>query len=141
MKTRLWIVLLIVVAWTSFLIGYSVSALTGVKPPAAEVKGAGGHARAAGETEARAGGGRGGTSEGWGRRLRRGRGKVQGWGRRLQRRRRTPEDRRCASEGRGGRLRQQGLVPCQLTSPYGVLGRRRSSTYNRVRLRPAPPSG
>src|SRR2546428_7863861 len=33
------------------------------------------------------------------------------------------------------------LGPVQLTSPYFVLGRRRSSTYNRVRLRPAPPSG
>jgi hypothetical protein len=29
----------------------------------------------------------------------------------------------------------------RLTSSYFVLGRRRSSTYNRVRLRPAPPSG
>ena len=56
MKTRLWIVLLIVVAWTGFLIGYSVSALTGVKPPAAEVKGAGGDAGAAEESEAGAGG-------------------------------------------------------------------------------------
>src|SRR4030095_9883663 len=28
-----------------------------------------------------------------------------------------------------------------LTSPYFVLGRRRSSTYNRVRLRPTTPSG
>ena len=56
MKTRLWIVLLIVVAWTSFLIGYSVSALTGVSRPAAGVKGAGGYAGAAEESEAEAGG-------------------------------------------------------------------------------------
>lgn len=56
MKTRLWIVLLIVVAWTSFLIGYSVSALTGVSRPATEVKGAGGYAGAAEESEAEAGG-------------------------------------------------------------------------------------
>ncbi len=32
-------------------------------------------------------------------------------------------------------------MPSQLTSPHGVLGRRRSSTYNSVRLRSAPPSG
>src|SRR3972149_3621754 len=107
MKTRLWIVLLIVVAWTSFLIGYSVSALTGVKPPAAEVKGAGGIAGAAEGSEA--GGGRG-------------RGKVQGWGRRLQRRRRTPEDRRCASQGRSRRLRQQGLVNSTTILGGGLAG-------------------
>src|SRR2546429_541393 len=41
---------------------------------------------------------------------------------------RPPRPRRC-------------LVPGQLTSPCFVLGRRRSSTYTRVRLRPAPPSG
>jgi hypothetical protein len=29
----------------------------------------------------------------------------------------------------------------QLSSPYFLLGRRRSSTYNRVRLRPTTPSG
>src|SRR3990172_9191393 len=56
MKTRLWIVLLIVVAWTSFLIGYSVPALTGVSRPAAGVKGAGGYAGTAEESEAEAGG-------------------------------------------------------------------------------------
>jgi hypothetical protein len=32
-------------------------------------------------------------------------------------------------------------MPLQLTSPYFVLGRRRSSTYNRVRLWPTTPSG
>ena len=31
-------------------------------------------------------------------------------------------------------------MPLQLTSPI-ILGRRRSSTYNRVRLRPTTPSG
>ena len=31
MKTSLWIVLLVVVAWVAFLIGYSVSALTGMQ--------------------------------------------------------------------------------------------------------------
>ena len=56
MQTRLWIIFVVVVAWTSFLIGYSVSALTGGKPPAAEVKGAGGYAGAAEESEAGAGG-------------------------------------------------------------------------------------
>src|SRR3990172_7082080 len=59
MKTRLWIVLLIVVAWTSFLIGYSVSALTGVSRPAPGGEGAGGDARAGGETAAEGGGGGG----------------------------------------------------------------------------------
>ncbi len=32
-------------------------------------------------------------------------------------------------------------MPSQLTSPHGVLGCRRASTYNRVRLGSAPPSG
>ena len=32
-------------------------------------------------------------------------------------------------------------MPLQLTSPYFVLVRRRSSTYNRVRLRPTTLSG
>ena len=31
MKTSFWIVLLVVVAWVAFLIGYSVSALTGMQ--------------------------------------------------------------------------------------------------------------
>ena len=30
MKTSLWMVMLVVVAWVAFMIGYSVSALTGV---------------------------------------------------------------------------------------------------------------
>jgi hypothetical protein len=42
MKTSLWMVLVIVVAWISFLIGYGVSALTGVGQPAADVTAAGG---------------------------------------------------------------------------------------------------
>lgn len=56
MQTRLWIIFVVVVAWIGFLIGYSVSALTGVKPPAAEVKGAGGYAGAAEESKPGAGG-------------------------------------------------------------------------------------
>ena len=63
MKTRLWIVLLVVVAWTSFLIGYSVSALTGLKRPAAEVTWAGGDRGAAEGSRAKAGG-YGGAAEG-----------------------------------------------------------------------------
>jgi tetrahydromethanopterin S-methyltransferase subunit D len=44
MKTSLWIVLLVAVAWASFLIGYSVSALTGGTPPATAVTaGSGGY--------------------------------------------------------------------------------------------------
>lgn len=42
MRTGLWIVLLVVVAWTSFLIGYSVSALTGMKRPAVQAPAAAG---------------------------------------------------------------------------------------------------
>src|SRR3990172_8617232 len=49
MQTRLWIIFVVVVAWTSFLIGYSVSALTGGKPPAPEVKGAGGYGGGGGQ--------------------------------------------------------------------------------------------
>ena len=61
MKTRLWIVLLVVVAWTSFLIGYSVSALTGLKRPAverpaAEASGTGGYSGAGERARAGAGG-------------------------------------------------------------------------------------
>lgn len=60
MNTRLWIVLLVVVAWTSFLIGYSVSALTGVKRPAVErpaaEAGAGGYGGAAEGAKEGAGG-------------------------------------------------------------------------------------
>lgn len=57
MKTRLWIVLLVVVAWISFLIGYSVSALTGVKRPAAEVTATGGgYGATRGGSKAAAGG-------------------------------------------------------------------------------------
>ena len=60
MQTRLWIVLLVVVAWTSFLIGYSVSALTGVKRsaaerPAAEAGAAGGYTGAAERSRAGSG--------------------------------------------------------------------------------------
>ena len=62
MKTRLWIVLLVVVAWTSFLIGYSLSALTGARP-AAEVTGAGGDRGAAEGSRPKAGG-YGGAAEG-----------------------------------------------------------------------------
>ncbi|OGK78543.1 MAG: hypothetical protein A2X51_11590 [Candidatus Rokubacteria bacterium GWC2_70_24] len=67
MKTRLWIVLLVVVAWTSFLIGYSVSALTGMKRPAAErpaaeASGTGGYS-GAGERARAGAGGYGGSAE------------------------------------------------------------------------------
>ncbi len=57
MKTGLWIVLLVAVAWTSFLIGYGVSALTGVKRPTVEVTATGGgYGAAAGGSGAAAGG-------------------------------------------------------------------------------------
>lgn len=57
MKTRLWIVLLVVVAWTSFLIGYSVSALTGTKRSAGGVTATGGgYGAASGGAGAAAGG-------------------------------------------------------------------------------------
>lgn len=56
MKTRLWIVLLVVVAWTSFLIGYSVSALTGTKGSAGGAAAGGGYGVAAGGSGAGAGG-------------------------------------------------------------------------------------
>src|SRR3989304_791364 len=113
MKTRLWVVLPSVVAWPSFLIGYSVSALTGGKPPAAEVKGAGGYAGAAEESEAGAGGdgaGRpkaraGGCGGGGGRGG--GRGPAEAGG--------------GAAEGGGGRLRGGK----RLTPPAGGPGPRK----------------
>ncbi|OGK85360.1 MAG: hypothetical protein A2X52_03025 [Candidatus Rokubacteria bacterium GWC2_70_16] len=60
MSTSLWIVMVIVVAWTSFLIGYGVSALTAVKQqPAAEVSAPGGGYGAAREGAPAAAGGYG----------------------------------------------------------------------------------
>src|SRR2546427_7221554 len=38
-------------------------------------------------------------------------------------------------------ISRDSLVPCQLTSPYFVLGRRQPSTYTYVRLGLPPPSG
>ncbi|MBI2527271.1 MAG: hypothetical protein HYV93_14960 [Candidatus Rokubacteria bacterium] len=60
MSTSLWIVTVIVVAWTSFLIGYGVSALTTVRQqPAAEVSAPGGGYGAARQGPAAAAGGYG----------------------------------------------------------------------------------
>jgi hypothetical protein len=59
MSTSLWIVTVIVVAWTSFLIGYGVSALTAVRQPAAAVSAPGGGYGAAREGRPAAAGGYG----------------------------------------------------------------------------------
>lgn len=57
MKTSLWIVLLVAVAWTSFLVGYSVSALTGASRQASAPAptASGGYAGAAEGPKAEAG--------------------------------------------------------------------------------------
>lgn len=59
MSTSLWIVTVIVVAWTSFLIGYGVSALTAVRQPTAGVSAPGGGYGAAREGPPAAAGGYG----------------------------------------------------------------------------------